>query len=95
MYPHVAGLSALFIAPAQQSERLPDLTALLRKEKEEGKETATTTVISNTHNALLHSCLFASAVAKKASEYAFADKGRSMTAPDAIQQIGRAFENCQ
>lgn len=43
-------------------------------------------------NAALHACIFASVVSKKASEVAFAEKGRSMTAPDVIEKIGAAFQ---
>ena len=46
---------------------------------------------ARTHNACVHACILASIVAKQASELAFASKGRSMTAPDVIDQIGAAF----
>ena len=42
-------------------------------------------------NACVYACILASIVAKQASELAFASKGRSMTAPDVIDQIGAAF----
>lgn len=46
---------------------------------------------SQARNAALHACIFASVVSRKASEVAFAVKGRSMTAPDVIESLGAAF----
>ncbi len=54
---------------------------------------STTPSTPDTHSALIHACIFASTVAKRAAEVAFADKGRSMTAPDAIERIGTAFQD--
>lgn len=51
--------------------------------------TNTNTVLTST--ALIHACVFASTVSKKAAELAFSTKGRSMTAPDVIEHIGQAF----
>jgi NAD(P)H-hydrate repair Nnr-like enzyme with NAD(P)H-hydrate dehydratase domain len=42
-------------------------------------------------NAAVHACVFASILTKQAAELAFAQKGRSMTAPDVVEQIGAAF----
>lgn len=54
---------------------------------------STTPSKPDVHNALIHACIFASTVAKRAAEMAFADKGRSMTAPDVIERIGAAFQD--
>jgi NAD(P)H-hydrate repair Nnr-like enzyme with NAD(P)H-hydrate dehydratase domain len=35
--------------------------------------------------------MLAAMVSKRASELAFAEKGRSMTAPDVVEQLGAAF----
>jgi NAD(P)H-hydrate repair Nnr-like enzyme with NAD(P)H-hydrate dehydratase domain len=43
-------------------------------------------------NAAVHACILASVVSKKAAELAFARKGRAMTAPDVVEQIGAAFQ---
>ena len=70
----------------QRAAPLPDLAATL------SSLTATTTnSTANTHNALVHACVLASSVSKKAAELAFGNKGRSMTAPDVIERIGEAF----
>ena len=58
-----------------------------------GDTSSTTPSKPDLHNALIHACIFASTVAKRAAELAFADKGRSMTAPDVIERIGSAFQD--
>jgi hypothetical protein len=45
-----------------------------------------------TRNAAVQACILASVVSKKAAELAFARKGRAMTAPDVVEQIGAAFQ---
>jgi len=47
--------------------------------------------LSSAQNAAVHACIFASVVTKRAGEKAFQEKGRSMTAPDVIDQLGSAF----
>ena len=42
-------------------------------------------------NAAIHACILASVVTRRAAELAFREKGRSMTAPDVIEHLGRAF----
>ena len=42
-------------------------------------------------NSAVQACIMASALAKQAAELAFELKGRSMTAPDVLEQIGSAF----
>ncbi|KAJ1431641.1 hypothetical protein B484DRAFT_395382 [Ochromonadaceae sp. CCMP2298] len=42
-------------------------------------------------SAAVHACIFASALTKRAAERAFQQQGRAMTAPDVIEQLGRAF----
>lgn len=43
-------------------------------------------------NAAVQACVLASVVTKLAAELAFAAQGRSMTAPDVVTHIGRAFQ---
>jgi NAD(P)H-hydrate repair Nnr-like enzyme with NAD(P)H-hydrate dehydratase domain len=42
-------------------------------------------------NANIQACLLSTVLSKRAAEYAFAMKGRSMTAPDVVEHIGEAF----
>ena len=43
-------------------------------------------------SAAVHACVLASVAAKQAAALAFKDKGRSMTAPDVMAQVGAAFQ---
>lgn len=75
------------IAVTQQITTTPILPVTL------DPSSPTNTTSPNQHNALIYACIFASTVAKRAAELAFADKRRSMTAPDVIERIGTAFQD--
>lgn len=76
------------IAVTQQITTTPILPVTL-----DPTSSPTTNTSPNQHNALIYACIFASTVAKRAAELTFADKGRSMTAPDVIERIGTAFQD--